>query len=190
MNECPKCKGFEIETNSSYEYHDILTCKICGYWTINKIEECCRDSFTIITIDRKSYDLYFLYRQCKNCGGSINRTKPLSSKKYSEEIRGEFDTLRFENWKKEREDEQKYLLNSKKNFDFFNSPRYKYYLYLNSVEWKNKRNQVFERDSNICQKCLAKTADDVHHLTYENIGNENLTDLISICRSCHKEIHE
>jgi hypothetical protein len=189
MNECPKCRSFDIVPNSSYKFFDIRVCKICGYWAIRKIEECCRKPFTVVTIDRKSNGLYFLYRQCLNCGGSVNRTKPLSAKKYGNEIHCDFDTSSFESWKSERENEQQNLFDAKKKFDFLNSPRYKYYLYLTSTDWKNKRDQVLKRDKNICQKCLIKTADDVHHLTYENLGNENLIDLISICNSCHKEIH-
>lgn len=30
----------------------------------------------------------------------------------------------------------------------------------------------------------------VHHITYKNLGNENvLTDLCTLCGSCHKKIH-
>jgi hypothetical protein len=143
----------------------------------------------IVTIDRKDHDLAFLYRQCIYCGGSQNRTKPLSFKKFDNEIRGEFDIGSFERWHEKKGKEHKSLAESKRNFDFFNSPKYKYYLYLSSPEWKAKRELVYKRDEYKCQKCLAKDVDDVHHLTYENLGNEKLIDLISVCRDCHIEIH-
>jgi predicted HNH restriction endonuclease len=30
----------------------------------------------------------------------------------------------------------------------------------------------------------------VHHITYENIGFEKMDDLISVCKECHKKLHE
>lgn len=64
----------------------------------------------------------------------------------------------------------------------------KYTDYLNSVEWKEKRQKVLIRDQNICQACLVKRATEVHHLTYKHIYKEPLFDLISVCNDCHKEI--
>lgn len=190
MIECPKCKSFDIKIKESYEFFDIYECNICKYWSYKHIEECCRDQYDIITIDRKSHELFFLYRQCINCGGSTNRTKPLSSKKYGNEIRREFDYGSFDRWKESVSSEKEQLSRAKKNFNFFNSPYYKYVLYLNSPEWKAKRELVFKRDNCKCQKCKIEIADDVHHLTYENLGNEKLSELLSICRECHKKIHK
>lgn len=31
---------------------------------------------------------------------------------------------------------------------------------------------------------------DTHHIDYSRIGNERFGDLIVICRSCHKELHD
>jgi 5-methylcytosine-specific restriction endonuclease McrA len=30
---------------------------------------------------------------------------------------------------------------------------------------------------------------EVHHLTYERLGEERLTDLVALCRSCHEREH-
>ena len=49
---------------------------------------------------------------------------------------------------------------------------------------------VLTRDENKCQKCKTKNADEVHHLTYENLFKEKLEDLISVCHDCHKKIHD
>nr|WP_319997596.1 hypothetical protein [uncultured Draconibacterium sp.] len=190
MIECPKCKSFNILINDSYEFYDLFECNICKYWTYKRIEDCCRNPLEIITIDRKNHDLYFLYKQCLNCGGSTNRTRPLSSKKFGDEIRGEFDYGSFEKWKENRDLEYNELSIVKKNFNYFNSPYYKYCEYLNSQEWKDKRDLALKRDNFKCQKCKIKVADDVHHLTYENLGNEKLSELLSVCRECHIEIHK
>ena len=63
--------------------------------------------------------------------------------------------------------------------------------YLRSYKWQDKRKAVLIRDSYTCQKCTASGIPlDVHHLHYKNIGNEPLTDLVSLCRTCHDEVHK
>ena len=64
-----------------------------------------------------------------------------------------------------------------------------YQMYLNSDEWKKKRDFVLSRDNHICQFCGAE-ATEVHHLSYERKYNEAHYDLISICRPCHELIHK
>ena len=60
--------------------------------------------------------------------------------------------------------------------------------YLKSATWKDIRNQVIERDKDICCHCRNKGYD-VHHKTYKNWGNEKLDDLITLCRACHEQWH-
>lgn len=66
-----------------------------------------------------------------------------------------------------------------------------YTKYLNSPEWKRIRNSVLERDNFRCAVCGTSTGLNVHHITYKNIFNEqeNLSDLVTLCRKCHKTIH-
>lgn len=62
----------------------------------------------------------------------------------------------------------------------------KYYEpYLNSDEWKSKRDLVLKRDSFLCQSCLTSKATQVHHTTYKHVFNEPLFELVSICKPCH-----
>ena len=68
-----------------------------------------------------------------------------------------------------------------------NKDRYK--KYLESDEWKDKKRLSIKRDNGTCQGCLTATALEVHHLTYERIGDELLTDLVSLCSFCHNQIH-
>lgn len=68
----------------------------------------------------------------------------------------------------------------------------KYFAYIQSPEWKAKRRQVLKRDGWACRKCwttLTYAKLEVHHLTYERLGNEDLRDLITLCEECHKETH-
>lgn len=65
----------------------------------------------------------------------------------------------------------------------------KYPAYLQTQEWKIKREEVFRRDNYLCQFCHHYSATQVHHLSYDNIFNEPLEDLVAICRTCHDKHH-
>lgn len=60
--------------------------------------------------------------------------------------------------------------------------------YLLSPDWQKKREYTIKREKGLCQGCGGK-AQAVHHLTYENIGNELYHELIAICNKCHRQIH-
>jgi 5-methylcytosine-specific restriction endonuclease McrA len=66
-----------------------------------------------------------------------------------------------------------------------------YKIYIGSDKWKAIRLKVLKRDNNLCQACLEAPANDVHHLTYDNFGDELMYELISVCRDCHfNRIHK
>ena len=63
--------------------------------------------------------------------------------------------------------------------------------YLQSDKWKAIRLKVLKRDNNLCQGCLEAPAQDVHHITYDNFGDELMFELLSVCRDCHfNRIHK
>lgn len=67
---------------------------------------------------------------------------------------------------------------------------YEYYTnYINSHEWKILRKIILERDNYWCQCCGMAPATDVHHITYERLGNEETQDLTSLCNKCHNVLH-
>lgn len=63
-----------------------------------------------------------------------------------------------------------------------------YNQYLICDAWKRMRQNVFERDKFKCAVCSGP-AEQVHHLTYDRVGYEELEDLVSICKDCHDEVH-
>lgn len=64
-----------------------------------------------------------------------------------------------------------------------------YLAYLQSPEWQDKRSQRLKIDQYKCQRCGRPMDLQVHHLTYDRIGNENVyTDLITLCKYCHEKI--
>ena len=65
-----------------------------------------------------------------------------------------------------------------------------YHRYLQSPQWQRKRQLVLKRANGICEGCGLNKATQVHHLTYERIGDEMLFDLVAVCDQCHDEVHD
>lgn len=63
-------------------------------------------------------------------------------------------------------------------------------VYLKSDHWRRMRRLALEDADHRCAVCNATEHLDVHHRTYERLGNERLTDLLVLCRSCHDIFHQ
>jgi hypothetical protein len=65
---------------------------------------------------------------------------------------------------------------------------------MNSADWKNKRAEYIasKEHSNDCYGCgkRYKSGFHLHHVTYQRLGAERLSDLVMVCRLCHESIHE
>lgn len=57
--------------------------------------------------------------------------------------------------------------------------------YLKSTYWKQRRYAALERVEFRCQLCGESDSLEVHHLSYERLGNEDPADLFVICKSHH-----
>jgi 5-methylcytosine-specific restriction endonuclease McrA len=62
--------------------------------------------------------------------------------------------------------------------------------YLKSAHWHEVRAEALRRAEYRCQVCNADKVLNVHHRTYERIGNERQADLVVLCVKCHKLFHE
>jgi len=64
--------------------------------------------------------------------------------------------------------------------------------YIASAEWAAKRAQRLEIDGHKCRTCGhtgEQWALQVHHVTYERLGGEDVeNDLITLCAACHEAI--
>jgi len=185
---CKKCGSGNIKIDETYPYHDIYECLNCNHFGHTRIEECCRKPWLVVAIVRYDHDRFALYHQCLNCGGA-EKTKHLKSKDYQEQIRGDFNHDRFEEWKAERNVESNMIYGNLRNANYKNTNAYKYHTYLQSEEWKARRILVLSRDNNLCQLCRTEPALDVHHLKYDNLYDEPLEDLQALCRACHVNLH-
>jgi hypothetical protein len=69
-----------------------------------------------------------------------------------------------------------------------------YHLYLATNHWRYTRGRKMQQEPT-CQSCKKCKAEEVHHLRYsDNQGNrilynEKMTDLLSLCKDCHRKLH-
>lgn len=61
--------------------------------------------------------------------------------------------------------------------------------YLKTTAWRLKRQAVLTRANNWCEGCAARQATQVHHKTYDHVGNELLFELVAVCDECHHILH-
>lgn len=67
-----------------------------------------------------------------------------------------------------------------------------YNAYLKSDHWLHTRTDAIIRAGGRCERCNVMPINEslqVHHLTYERIGEELPTDLMVLCSTCHMSIH-
>lgn len=63
-----------------------------------------------------------------------------------------------------------------------------YAVYLRTSYWKRMRVKILQRDGGKCVRC-GKAAVQIHHLTYARLGREDDQDLVSVCGTCHQDVH-
>jgi 5-methylcytosine-specific restriction endonuclease McrA len=76
---------------------------------------------------------------------------------------------------------------SSPNLDRWTTTRY--HAYLQSSEWKSLVSKVKSRDR-VCQLTGSSDNLEVHHITYDRLGNEDLSDLVLLSRSAHQFVHD
>ena len=64
-----------------------------------------------------------------------------------------------------------------------------YKKYIISEIWKQRRD-IEIKDKKKCELCGATSMLQVHHLTYDNLGNEKSKDLQVLCPPCHRKKHK
>lgn len=64
-----------------------------------------------------------------------------------------------------------------------------YSIYLQLDHWQKVKKAMYSMKSR-CHVCFIGEENlNIHHLTYENIGNEGYFDLVVLCKDCHNKIH-
>ena len=62
--------------------------------------------------------------------------------------------------------------------------------YLQTKHWKDIRKKALIRANHKCRMCGSKEKLQVHHNTYNNLGNERNEDLTVLCKECHEFLHD
>jgi hypothetical protein len=64
-----------------------------------------------------------------------------------------------------------------------------YEKYRQTDAWRERRERVLKRANYVCEGCRINRATEIHHMTYDNTGDEFLWQLVAICRDCHERFH-
>lgn len=126
-------------------------------------------------------------RQCLDCGKATTNAirKDIALKECGRKEAFPFDEELQESYRKKRAEHHAAQRRTERE-EFF-----KWYSeYLKSPEWRRKRSLVMERAKGVCEGCMSRDATEVHHTTYEHVGEEFLFELVAICDICHKRAHE
>lgn len=100
-------------------------------------------------------------------------------------------------WKK-RKNRNKNQAPSIKQHGFYTKPKERisrkkylklYHKYMKSRQWFEMRDLILERAMHHCEDCDAQKSLQVHHLTYERLTREWMSDLVALCDDCHHKRH-
>lgn len=80
-------------------------------------------------------------------------------------------------------------MSSRKIIDSNGVTHNEYKKYLKSEHWKDKRKEFKGDYIRVCVICGTNENIHLHHMTYKNVGNENLNELCYLCEECHNNIH-
>jgi hypothetical protein len=130
-----------------------------------------------------------IYYVCLTCGSKIGQAVPKKSTSVSPEI---IDTEELENrYHRTREIYKFNLVKAHATRATEESRAFakKWGQYLQSDEWRAKRQLVISRADYVCEGCGVEKATEVHHLTCERRFVEMLFDLVALCSTCHSLIH-
>lgn len=65
-----------------------------------------------------------------------------------------------------------------------------YTRYISSKKWGTRRARYFASNKKKCAACGRREGVQLHHLTYESMGQEPDGDLMPLCQPCHSDVHD
>lgn len=190
---CATCLNWSVEEfeNELYKTGWCHTCKRPKHENYDyKKQYCCKNSRIVYVKRELSNGSCHHKIGCLNCkqtfGGSIKKTAiPKNAAIYNVPLKKYEE---YEIWRNALRDKITAFISDKfeqLKIDY----RKNYEDYLNSQTWKLKRLKILQRDKFVCQECFTERANNVHHITYANLGDEKDYELVSLCQSCHDKIH-
>lgn len=194
---CPHC-GNPL-TIEQTDHFITEACESClKHWQITHYENCCRNPNYQVVLYLTNGGTSQVRKQCKTCGAMPGSAIGGYSKDQREKL-PVADLAQRDGFYQQSSDLRTTFYNRKQQL--FEQQQQAdrqawwqgYTAYLNSPEWQRKRTKVLQRDNYLCQACLIRPANEVHHRSYEFVdftGKEPCFDLISICSECHHRLHE
>jgi hypothetical protein len=125
---------------------------------------------------------------CKKCKKKLSTAKKFSSYSINEINKmplvsnEKYNLFINDFYKSERDNINKFLyeIKDKRQVEWWTG----YTEYMNSPEWKKKRDEIMIRDNYTCNIC-GNPAQQVHHLSYVHKPDEYTWELVSLCKDCH-----
>lgn len=65
-----------------------------------------------------------------------------------------------------------------------------YAAYLRTDHWREVRDRALDYAERRCQLCYSAVDVQVHHRTYDRVGEERPADLTVLCKACHEKHHD
>lgn len=122
--------------------------------------------------------------QCLACGRSTSSwikrasiSNPAAVPSWDAELQSKYDDYNRSLWMDERTQVQR----QRRQF---------YVQHLQSPKWRSIRSRVMQRAGGQCEGCGQSAAREVHHLTYDHLGDELLFELVALCGLCHERAHD
>jgi hypothetical protein len=63
-----------------------------------------------------------------------------------------------------------------------------YYRHIQSPWWYALKDRIKARARGRCEYCRRRPVDNLHHRTYARLGGERDSDVMAVCRPCHRFI--
>ena len=124
------------------------------------------------------------WRQCVECGHAAGPVKKSEARGDEPDFDGE---IRTRVWRESWEARAAEVEAQKQAMSF--ARRAEYTAYICSRAWAEKRELVLKRAAGVCEGCGKKPPAQVHHLTYDHLGDELLWELKAVCMDCHRRVH-
>ena len=165
-------------------------------WSIASKEFACDHKLwekRFVTWKNSAGSQYFGF-QCARCGVAdrMNRADlkvdPRTAAPKNQELADSWIDRRNRRFKQLRDQQQKREESAREAVN--REWRHRYESHMNSPKWREIRSRVLERAAGLCEGCRMRKPVQVHHRSYDNLGNEFLWELAAVCLECHERFHQ
>lgn len=191
---CPKCNSYlHVDEFLYFRGEACINPQCFDHCYIHRYDCCATPHLQVVKYIISNGRIQ-VREQCTNCGtlkGQSLGGYTAEQKEALPPVNKELHEQSLNNWEGIHNYRTRYLNKQRQiQSDVWNI---RYAQYLQTDEWKQKREMVMLRDKYLCQCCMKNAATQVHHKSYEFVdftGLEPCFDLVAICKDCHEKLHE